>query len=154
MEAVLAEIETSGIAQNLRQARLPYAAVSGLHLVGISMLVGASIPLALRLFGFWRDLPMPMFRRVLSPIAATGLALAVVTGLLLFSVRAQEYAENPLFLPKIALISVGAASAIAAHRAGVFRGDAGSRHALRGGLSIFAWLGALACGRLLAFYGS
>jgi hypothetical protein len=95
-----------------------------------------------------------MLARVLPPVAATGLVLAAVTGFLLFSVRAQEYAANPLFLPKMALIAVGTISALAAHRAAVFRGDAGNRHAVRGGLSIIAWLGALACGRLLAFYGS
>jgi hypothetical protein len=92
--------------------------------------------------------------RVLSPIAATGLALAVITGFLLFSVRAQEYAGNPFFLPKVVLIAIGAGSAVAAHNAGVFRGDTNTRHSLRGGLSIITWLGALACGRLLAFCGS
>jgi putative copper export protein len=92
---------------------------------------------------------------VLSPVAATGLILAVVTGFLLFSVRAEEYATNPLFLPKMALIVVGVASAISAHRSGQFDDMAvRGRAKLHGALSMSAWLGALACGRLIAFYGS
>ncbi len=143
------------MAQYLRQSRLPYAAVSGLHVLGISLLVGASLPLALRLSGFWRDVAADRLSRVLSPVAATGLILAVVTGFLLFSVRAEEYATNPLFLPKMALIVVGVASAISAHRSGLFADMAvRGRAKLHGALSISAWLGALACGRLIAFYGS
>lgn len=143
------------MAQYLRQSRLPYAAVSGLHVLGISLLVGASLPLALRLSGFWRDIAADSLSRVLSPLAATGLVLAAVTGFLLFSVRADEYAANPLFLPKMALMVVGVASAIYAHRSKVFLKMAVRESAkLHGALSISAWLGALACGRLLAFFGN
>jgi predicted membrane-bound spermidine synthase len=152
---LLAGIEGSSVAQYLRHSRLPYAAVSGLHVLGISLLVGASLPLALRLSGFWRDIAADSLSRVLSPLAATGLVLAAVTGFLLFSVRAEEYAANPLFLPKMAFIAVGVASALSAHRAAVFTvAAARGRAMLHGALSISAWIGALACGRLLAFYGS
>jgi predicted membrane-bound spermidine synthase len=155
MEWFLAGIEGGSVAQYLRQSRLPYAAVSGLHVLGISLLVGASLPLALRLLGLWRDIAADSLSHVLSPVAATGLILAAVTGFLLFSVRAEEYAANPLFLPKMALILAGVVSAIHAHRSGVFAGKTvRGRAKLHGALSICAWLGALACGRLLAFYGN
>ena len=57
MESLLAAIEATGPAQYLRVSRLGYAAVSGAHILGIAFLVGAILPLNLRLLGFWPSIP-------------------------------------------------------------------------------------------------
>jgi len=88
MEAFLAAVEATAAAQYLRASRWGYAAVSGAHILGIALLVGAILPLNLRLLGFWRSIPRANLLRVLVPVAATGLVLAVFTGPLLFSVGA------------------------------------------------------------------
>lgn len=155
MEALLAAIEGNALAEALRGARWGYAAVNGAHVLGIALLVGAILPLDLRLLGLWPAVPRAALVRVLVPVAATGLALAVAAGTLLFSVRAREYADNPFLLAKLALVATGTAGALALHaRHGRMLEGAHARtlraHAA---LSMACWLGALACGRLIAFAG-
>lgn len=155
MEDFLAALEATGPAQYLRMSRWGYAAVSGAHILGIALLVGAVLPLNLRLLGLWRTIPRADLLRVLVPVAATGLTLAVVTGILLFSVRAQEYAGTGYLQVKLALVFVGILSAVMIHRSYGLMLEGASRgqltcHAL---ISIGCWLGALACGRLIAFAG-
>lgn len=155
MDPLLAALEATAFAQYLRGARWGYAAVNGTHLLGIALLVGAIVPLDLRLLGLWRGTPVAVLARVLVPVAATGLAVAVVAGALLFSIRAREYADLGVLQVKLVLVVVGAASAIALHRGyGLTLARAGrGRLALHGVVSLTCWLGALACGRLIGFMG-
>jgi hypothetical protein len=155
MDALLAILEASAPAHYLRGARWGYAAVNGLHILGIAMLVGAILPLDLRLLGLWRGTPVAALARVLVPVAATGLALAVTAGLLLFSIRAREYADLGIFQLKMALVAIGATSAFWLHWShgltlvGAGRGGL----AVHGVISLACWLAVLACGRLIAFMG-
>ena len=121
MDFLLAAMEASGPAQYLRFSRFPYAAVNGIHIFAIALLVGSIVPLGLRLFGLWHDIPASVFHRVLSPVAASGLALAVLSGLVLFSVRASEYASLGVFRLKLMLILVGFTSAAFANMKHIFR---------------------------------
>lgn len=155
MEAFLAALEGTAVAQALRFSRWSYAAVNAAHICGIALLVGSIVPLNLRIFGIWRSVPRWMLVRVLVPVAATGLAIAVTAGLLLFSTRALEYAGNEFLQIKLVLVAVGVTSAIALHRThGFLLEDAGRGqligHAI---VSTTCWIGALACGRLIAFTG-
>ena len=153
MEALFAVLEATAPAQYLQASRWGYAAVSGAHILGIALLVGAILPLNLRLLGLWPSVPRANLLRVLVPVAATGLVLAVLTGPLLFSVRAQEYAAVGYLQVKVILVLLGLLSALTIHRAyGLTLEGASERrlrfHAL---VSLGCWLGALACGRLIAF---
>jgi hypothetical protein len=155
MEGLLAAIEATGPAEYLRASRWGYAAVNGLHILGIALLVGAIVPLNLRLLGVWRGAPRAMLARVLVPVAATGLALAVTAGAFLFSTRAQEYAGIGFLQAKLALVATGAVAAVLLHRAHGLALERASRRrlALHAVVSTACWLGALACGRLIAFAG-
>jgi hypothetical protein len=115
MEAFFAALEATGPAQYLRVSRWGYAAVSGAHILGIALLVGAILPLNLRLIGLWPTIPRAQLLRVLVPVAAAGLTIAVPTGILLFSVRAQEYAAIGYLQVKLALVLVGILSAVMIH---------------------------------------
>lgn len=156
METLLAAIEGTGAAQALRVSRWGYAAVSAAHIFGIALLVGATLPLQLRFLGLWRQVPRQALVRVLSPTAAVGLALAVVAGAFLFSVRAQHYAGNEFLQAKLVLVAVGTASAALLHRGhGFLLETAGDvRLAIHAAVSLACWTGALVCGRLIAFTGS
>lgn len=153
MEQLLAAIEATSLAQYLRTARWGYAAVNTAHVLGIALLVGAILPLNLRLVGFWRSVPVAPLARVLVPIASTGLAIAVVAGLLLFSIRAREYADLGIFQTKFALIALGTAAALGFHRRYGMQIDAASpaRLAVHAVISTTCWIGALLCGRFIAF---
>jgi hypothetical protein len=155
LDALLSFIEASGPAQYLRFSRMPYAAVNGIHIFAIALLVGSSAPIALRLMGVWNDIPASLFRRILSPVAAFGLALALGSGLLLFSVRASEYAQLGIFQLKLGFILLGFLAAAIAHARNVFRpGASRLSRSMHGAISIGAWAGALGCGRLIAFAGN
>ena len=157
MEALLAPLlaglEGWSVAAALRGGRWSYAAVNAVHIFGIALLFGAVTPLNLRLLGLWRSVPREPLARVLVPVAAAGLALAVAAGLLLFATRATEYAGTGFFQAKLALVATGTAGALLLHRThGLALHDAPAavlrRHAV---VSFACWTGAILCGRFIAF---
>jgi hypothetical protein len=153
MEALLAALQDTGVATYLRSARWGYAAVNATHILGIALLVGAILPLNLRLLGLWRGIERAALVRVLVPTAVVGLAIAAAAGFLLFSVRAGDYAALTVFQFKLALIALGALAALTAHlRDGFLLETAGAgRLRVHAAISIACWIGALVCGRLIAF---
>ena len=151
MEAVLDALVASAPAQWLRFSRWGYAAVNTSHVLGIALLVGAILPLDLRLLGLWRSVAVDALARVLVPVAATGLLLAAATGAFLFITRAPEYAAIDLFLVKVALIAVGVVHALSLHLGSGLRNASDARLRAAGAASLSIWLTALVCGRLLAF---
>ena len=155
LEPLLAALADTGVASALRDGRWTYAALSAAHILGIAMLVGAVIPLSARLLGGFARIPLDLLVRVLVPAAVGGLVLALATGALLFATRAPEYAGLTVFRIKLALVALGMASALLAHRrAGIGLERAGAVTRTRLAItSLTCWLGALACGRLIAFVG-
>ncbi len=153
MEGLLADLALSDLATAFRRSRWLYAAANTAHITGIALLVGAILPLDLRFLGLWKSIPRGALVRVLVPTAAGGLALTATAGLLLFAVRAPEYAAHPVFQVKLALITIGATSAVATHLVhGLWLPKAGDALLAKvGALSMTCWLGALVAGRLIAF---
>lgn len=147
------DCEQSTTATFLRNSQWGYAALNAAHISGIALLVGGILPLDLRLLGLWPSIARNELARVLVPTAAVGLAIAIVTGLLLLSVRASEYANLTVLWVKLGLILFGATSAISVHvRYGLWFERAGSANlALAGAASAITWIGALAAGRAIAF---
>ena len=142
----------------LRNSRWSYAAVNASHIVGIALLFGAIVPLDLRLMGCFRSVSIRALARILVPVAAMGLALAITAGLLLFSIRAVQYAATTLFQIKLALILCGVANALLLRTAKQWEASKGTTEALppprlraAGALSIGLWLSVIVCGRMLAF---
>ena len=155
MESLLAALEGTALAQALRASRWGYAALNAAHILAIALLVGSVVPLNLRLLGVWRSISREAVVRVLAPVAASGLVLALVTGPLLFAVRARDYSGVGFLQLKLALIAVGVLSALALCRTHGFllRDAPRARLAGHAVLSTVCWLGALVCGRLIAFAG-
>ena len=151
MEAVLDALVASAPAQWLRFSRWGYAAVNTTHVFGIALLVGAILPLDLRLIGLWRSVALEPLARVLVPVAATGLFLAITTGAFLFITRATEYAAIELFLVKVALIGTGAVHGLTLHLGSGVQHASRARLRAAGAASLSIWVAALVCGRLLAF---
>jgi len=156
MDGLLTALSQSDVATYLRFSRWAYAAVNTTHVLGIALLVGASIPLDLRLMGAWRGVSHYDLARVLVPVALAGLAIAMASGFLLFSVRAGEYASLDVFWVKMTLLVLGALAALLAHlRFGRWLETANPRQLFRiGAVSMICWLGALMAGRMIAFSGA
>jgi hypothetical protein len=151
LDAVLEALGGSGLAQWLRFSRWGYAAVNTTHVLGIALLVGAIVPLDLRLLGAWRSVPLEPLARTLVPVAATGLLVAITTGALLFITRATEYGALNLFLVKLTLIAAGVGHALSLNFGPGLLHASPRRRRIAGAMSLSIWLAVLICGRLLAF---
>ena len=155
MEALFAALEGMALAQALRGSRWVYAGVNAAHIFAIALLIGSVVPLNLRLLGVWRAISREAVVRVLAPVAASGLILALLTGPLLFSIRAREYSDIGFLQLKLTFIAVGVLATLGLCRAHGFLLRDAPRARLVGHaiLSTVCWLGALVCGRLIAFAG-
>jgi hypothetical protein len=151
-------LQETDLATALRQSFWVYPLVNAGHIVGLALLFGAIVPLDLRLLGLWRKVPLAAMSRILLPVAIGGLALAVPTGLLLFSVRATEYAATPLLWLKFGLIAGAIANALllrlslawTVHEQSELAGTT-PRLQLAGALSIGLWLAAIVAGRMIGY---
>jgi hypothetical protein len=153
MDEALAAIQAGALSQAIRFSQWRYAAVNTAHILGVALLVGAILPMDLRLLGALRRLQHAELARLLLPVAAAGLALAATAGVMLFVVRAKEYGVHPLFQVKMLIVLTGMAAALLAHaRAGLWleRITPGQQR-LHAVISLACWIGALVCGRMIAY---
>ena len=155
-----AALEAGALARALRASVWAYPLVNAGHIAGVALLVGAIVPLDLRLIGMWPSVPLSALWRVLTRTAAVGLALAVFCGILLFSARASEYVCSALFVSKMGFVAAGAINAL------TMRATAASRQVLESpapkaiplrirfgaGMSLVAWPTALVLGRLVGYF--
>ncbi|WP_432347184.1 DUF6644 family protein [Shinella yambaruensis] len=155
MEA-LAWLSTTPVAAALKASGTLYLVVNAAHILSIGLVVGAILPLDLRLVGLIRAAPIAAIGPLLSRTAATGVVAALATGLCLFSVRPQEYAGNPAFLAKVSLVALGMVNALVLHVRGAWQTALATDSAppalrVQALLSMVIWVGAVLAGRWIAF---
>lgn len=140
----------------LRRSATLYLLVNAAHIGAIGLLIGSIVPLDLRLLGVLKPTSLALLAPVLARTASLGLALAVLTGATLFTVRPQEYLQNPAFVVKMGLLGAGAINAWLVRRGGawgqVLQGRRPSS-ALRcqAAVSLLLWTGCLVAGRWIGF---
>lgn len=143
-------------AQWLRASSLAYPFVNAAHILGIGLLLGAILPLDLRLLGFFNAVPLRVIGPFLSRAAAVGVCLAGLTGLWLFSVQPGDYLGNPAFLWKAGLLVLAVINIVAQHfgqqyRVAVGGGRIGTMVRVHAALSVVLWLSVLVAGRWIGF---
>ena len=156
---ILDLIAASPPAQALKGSFWAYPLVNAGHILGVALLIGAICVLDLRLLGVFPNLPAPVLAAATVPVAATGLALAVLTGLLLFTVKPAAYAGSDLFLGKMALLALGLINVALVRRTTYWRAIAGGtapaepptflKAAALASLGL--WIGTLLLGRLIGY---
>ncbi|HSE94138.1 MAG TPA: hypothetical protein VLF19_12590 [Methylomirabilota bacterium] len=156
--AWLVWLETTALADAMRQWLWLYPIVEMLHIAGIVLLVGAAAMFDFRLLGFSKRLPVSDMARHLLPWARVGLGALGATGVLLFVAHATEFASNPAFQLKVALIAVACLNAAIFHRwpfravsAWNVSAEAPGSAKAAAVASLTLWAGVIACGRLLAY---
>jgi hypothetical protein len=140
---VLDLIEHSALARLIGQAPYLYPVLSAAHVAGIGLLFGPIVAVDLRLIGLL-DQRLDAARDLLIRLALIGFAIAVGTGALLFTVQAVDYAANPAFLVKLALIVAAGLNSLA------WRGFP-KRARVFAALSLMLWIATLLAGRMIAF---
>jgi hypothetical protein len=157
LNELLAAVEMSALPTALRASRYAYPVVNAMHFLGIGALFGSILALDLRLLGLGGAVPARPLAIVLPRVAGGGLALAVLTGLMLFSVQPFDYVDNRAFLLKITLVSAGAAHALYVHTTSDWRdlmrgsGDIDRRLKVAATISLAIWVAAILAGRFIAF---
>lgn len=140
----------------LQRSGTAYLFVNAAHIASIGLLIGGILPLDLRLAGLLRGASLAAIGPFLSRSAGIGLALAILTGLWLFSVKPREYLENGAFLCKMALLALALANVIVQHRNRHYRlalagGDIDFTVRLVASSSAILWLAVLVAGRWVGF---
>ena len=146
----------SSLASALRGSGTLYLLLNATHLLGIALLIGAILPLDLRLAGAFPRTPLPAVASLLRGTAIAGLTLATVTGALLFTANPAEYLSNPAFRLKLLLLAAALVNAALVTRITAWsRAISGEPPAplLRAAavLSATLWLAALLAGRWIGF---
>jgi hypothetical protein len=140
----------------LQEYWVAYLVVNAAHILGIGLLLGAILPLDLLLLRSSRGRDLPTLGPFLVRAALTGTLLAVTTGLWLFSVKPLEYAENPAFLFKAALLVLAICNIALQYRGEHFdvalrSGQVSVRVRTLAATSAMLWLSLLIAGRWIGF---
>jgi hypothetical protein len=129
------------------------------HIVMTGAFFGGIAMLDLRLLGFHRSVSSRTLMQHILPCLWWVFLGVVVSGSLLFMFMPLEYSGNPAFRLKLVLIVVGGLNALFMHVVllrNQFMWDTQSRVPfgvkLAALVSLAIWIGALACGRLIAYY--
>ena len=128
------------------------------HTIGMVLLVGPNLIIAARVLGLAPDLPLRPLAKF-RPVMRVGLAITVITGLVLFATAPVGYVHNVVFIVKIAAIVVALTCLMATLRA-LFPAGHGSDEpvvtsrakALTVATLVF-WTVAVVAGRLTAYSG-
>jgi hypothetical protein len=148
-------LEASGLAEWVRMSTAGYPTVITLHAIGMAIMVGLCVIVDLRLLGQFDGIPYQSMQRLL-PVAWVGFGINTLSGTGLFVAQATMFATDLMFISKIVLVFLGAATA------GILQPELAKADTWPGGqpparvrriaaISIFFWLSAIVTGRLTAY---
>jgi len=150
-------LEGTSFAEWIRISTVGYPMMIAAHAVGMAVMVGLSLMLDMRLLGAFAGIPYSSIYRLLV-IAWIGFVVNFLSGTALFSANAATFATQGMFLTKIVLIIVGAASAAYLQSRLKTESDDWQRSSTVPGAvkvvamaAIVIWLAAIVTGRLTAY---
>jgi hypothetical protein len=97
-------IEQLGAVRALKGSFFTYPIVNALHIMSIGALWTSVLLMDLRVLGAFSSVERAPFVRLLRRVALAAFCGALLTGPLMFAIRASEYAAMPVFLAKMGLI--------------------------------------------------
>ncbi|MDB5561207.1 MAG: hypothetical protein JWN11_625 [Hyphomicrobiales bacterium] len=151
MTSLLEALEASGPAAFLRTSFYLYPLLSAAHILAIGATVTSAMLMDLRIIGIGRSISVERVIKYLRPVAMMALGVAVVTGLLLFSVRPLHYVESPAFQLKLVVVFAAILNAVAFNILRR-RAEVSKRPLLiLAMLSLLLWPSALIAGRFIGF---
>jgi hypothetical protein len=142
------------------QSQWVFATLETLHLLGMIALIGTIGVFDLRMLGLAPSIPPRALHRLI-PIGVAGFLVNAVTGSLFVVAHPHQYAFDPAFQLKLALMAVAGINLVAFSLA---YGDAGRTPAgavapmgsrVMTGVSLVAWSGVIVCSALVSsgFFG-
>lgn len=150
MHEWLVWLESTGVSTWVRESGSiwAYPTVLTAHTIGMSVLVGTSAVIDLRLLGVATQAPL-MELAVLFRALWTGAAISLGSGLLLFAADASTKGTTTVFFVKLACIA--GALAVASRLRSAFGIDGRPRPRVLAVLSLLLWAAAMTAGRFMAY---
>jgi hypothetical protein len=127
-----------------------YPALEVLHICGISLMLGSLVLVELRVWGLGAELPAPALARLGLTVSVCGFGLIACSGLGLFAAHPGEMLASRAFVIKMGLVALAGLNAGWFHgRGSLLKADTMAR--AQTVLSMGLWLGAIICGRWIAY---
>jgi hypothetical protein len=148
--------EQSWLGHAIRESKWVFAITEVLHLFGLTVLIGTTLLLALRLLGWaLQERPARELARELTPWVYTALTTVLTTGILLFVSEAVKCWRNPAFRYKMLFLFLALIFQFTVlkvlSRSDEERFPALTR-ALTGIVAVVLWFGVAVAGRAIAFF--
>lgn len=153
-------LSASSFGTSIRESQYGFPIIETVHVLGITVLVGTVAVVDLRLLGVLvkREPVLEVVSRVL-PLTWCGFAIMLVSGLLLFWSKADQYYSNPFFRIKLGLLLLAGLNPLIFHFT-VYRDVAHwnespatpKRAKLAGVFSLTLWSAIIITGRAIAYF--
>jgi len=152
-------LHDTDVATSIREGDTLFPWIECVHVLAITFVVGSIAAVDLRLLGLAsRGRRFSRLNAEVVPLTWFAFAIAVVSGTLLFSTKASQYAANTAFELKMLLLLLAGVNMMIFQLV-IFRGIDRWDHAtttpfqakLAGGISLCIWIGVVACGRMIGF---
>lgn len=127
-----------------------YPTLETMHIVAIALVFGTLWIVDLRLLGVIRTFDARLLAKTLLPWTLAGFALALLTGLTMFTSRVGDFISNPAFIIKMGLLLAAGANAAVLHARGALD-DGNPITQAQAALSIAIWIAIIFCGRWIAY---
>ena len=130
-----------------------------LHFMGLTLLVGMVGMFDLRVLGFAPGLPLRAVHRLI-PLGVAGFAVNLVTGIVFFAARPEQYIHNAAFGWKLLFLAIAGLNVLLFNRTVLSRtlavgpgAQAPMLAKVIAGTSLVCWFTVLYFGRMLPFIG-
>jgi len=156
LQPVVDALGNSAFGQWIGQSTERIAWLFVVHLAGLTLLLGGTVVVSLRLLGIGlRSQSLPQLARDVAPWRRAGLALSLISGALIFTGGAVSYFEGSWFRQKMTLLVIALIFNLTLFRS-VTKSDEGRfspwLYRVTGGLALLLWFGVGIAGRAIAFF--
>jgi len=160
IDTLLRSLEATSIATAIRENESLFPWIESVHVLAITLVVGTIAIVDLRLIGLAsRERPIVRLTRDVLRCTWTAFVAAAITGVLLFSSNALNYAHNSYFQAKLVFLFLAGINMAIFHLyvgRDIDRWDASPhttplRAKIAGVVSLLVWIGVVAFGRWVGF---
>lgn len=148
----------TAVGEFTRNSRWAWPIFESLHFLGMSVLVGTVGMFDLRLLGFARSVPLKALHRMI-PVGIAAFLVNAATGVCFLAATPDQYLFNRAFRWKVVFFLIAGLNVMFFYTANFRRleerGNTGPPPVgarIAGGISLCAWIGVMAAGRLLTFF--
>jgi hypothetical protein len=155
MMAVFQWLQDTSLAQDIRHSASLIALLEIVHLIGLTLLIGAILMVDLTLLGLGIGRqPVSKIARELNSFTVVGLSIMLVSGPLILSSEAVKCYKTPAFWIKMALLAIAIVFHFSIHRRVTLAEPPVSRPsaAIVACLSLALWIGVALAGKGIAIF--